>query len=208
MEYQYNYSFLSEWIKANPNIQVKAILEAIGSKSNNSLRSWEQKQCAMPVIALLRFCNAFQVPISAFLYNTGEPCKTEVDISDTAQFEPEGGYTTDPSKRLPGERKPLAPTNVTIIQSIVPNSKVLTPSEEETKTIENGSTQVEPNRNALNVIDLQNRHMANEAEHFKQQQRMLDIIAKQQEQIRDLTKLLQEEREKSKPSGYETIAEP
>ena len=50
--------------------------------------------------------------------------------------------------------------------------------------------------------------MANEAEHFKQQQRMLDIIAKQQEQIRDLTKLLQEEREKSKPSGYKTIAEP
>ena len=147
MEYQYNYSFLSEWIKANPNIQVKTILKTIGSKSNNSLRSWEQRLCAMPVITLLRFCNAFQVPISAFLYNTGEPCKTKVDISDTAQFEPEGGYTTDPSKRLPGERKPLSPTNVT-------------------------------------------------------------IIAKQQEQIRDLTKLLQEEREKSKPSGYKTIAEP
>lgn len=193
MKYKYNYSFLSEWMNANKAISINAILQALGTKSNNSLSKWQQKQCALPVISLLRFCNTFQVPISAFLCNTGEPCETKVCIPDTAQFEPEGGYTLDAAKRQPGERKPLDPTNVTIIQSVVPNSMILTSSEE---TVKNDFTQIEQSINAFDFIGLQNRHVANEAGHIKQQQRMLDIIAKQQEQIETLTNLLREEQKK------------
>ena len=91
MLYRYNYSYLPEWMEANAQLPVNTILQAIGSKSNNSLRSWEQKLCAMPIVTLLRFCNSFQIPIEAFICNTGDPFKDKVYIPTSAQFEPDGG---------------------------------------------------------------------------------------------------------------------
>lgn len=131
MLYRYNYSYLPEWMEANAPLPVNTILQAIGSKSNNSLRSWEQKLCAMPIVTLLRFCNSFQIPIEAFICNTGDPFKDKVYIPTSAQFEPDGGYTTDPALRQPGERKPLDPTNVKIVPSILPNVIAFTSSKEE-----------------------------------------------------------------------------
>lgn len=222
MMYRYNYSYLTEWMNANAQIPVNTILQAVGSKSNNSLRSWEQKLCAMPVITLLRFCNSFQIPIEAFICNTGEPFKDHVHISTSAQFEPDGGYTTDPTLRLPGERKPLDPTNVNIVPSVLPHVIAFTPrKEEQTEVVpktdaeaettnepcDGDNLQTEAGASLLSLITLQHQHATNEAEHLKQQQTMLDIIKTQQAQIKALTKQLQEERMRNK--GYNTmVAEP
>ena len=222
MLYRYNYSYLTEWIKANTQIPVNTILQAVGSKSNNSLRSWEQMLCAMPIITLLRFCNSFQIPIEAFICNTGEPFKDKVYIPTSAQFEPDGGYTTDPALRQPGERKPLDPTNVNIVSSILPNVIAFTPRKEQpteaapitdAETIAKNETsdcntpQSEAITDLLSLIALQQQHATNEAEHLKQQQNMLDIIKAQQAQIKALTKQLQEERMRN--TGYSTmVAEP
>ena len=222
MLYRYNYSYLTEWMEANERIPVSTILQAVGSKSNNSLRSWEQRLCAMPVITLLRFCNSFQIPIEAFICNTGEPFSDNVRVPASAQFEPDGGYTTDPALRQPGERKPLDPTNVNIVPSVLPNVIASTPCEEEqteatlsteTETlaqneITDGSTpHAEEGTNLLSLIALQQQHATNEAEHLKQQQAMLDIIKTQQAQIVALTKQLQEERMRHKGYGS-MVAEP
>lgn len=222
MMYRYNYSYLTEWMNANAQIPVNTILQAVGSKSNNSLRSWEQKLCAMPVITLLRFCNSFQIPIEAFICNTGDPFKDHVHVSASAQFEPDGGYTTDPTLRLPGERKPLDPTNVNIVPSVLPHVIAFTPrKEEQTEVVpqtdaeaettnepcDGDNLQTEVGTNWLSLIALQQQHATNEAEHLKQQQAMLDIIKTQQAQIKALTKQLQEERMRNK--GYNTmVAEP
>lgn len=222
MLYRYNYSYLTEWIEANEQIPVNTILQAVGSKSNNSLRSWEQRLCAMPVITLLRFCNSFQIPIEAFICNTGDPFKDKVCIPTSAQFEPDGGYTTDPALRQPGERKPLDPTKVNIVPSVLPNVIASTPYKEEqteappiteAETLaQNETTNVstphaEEGTNLLSLIALQQQHATNEAEHLKQQQAMLDIIKAQQAQIVALTKQLQEERMRN--NGYSTmVAEP
>lgn len=222
MLYRYNYSYLPEWIKANTQIPVNTILQAVGSKSNNSLRSWEQKLCAMPIVTLLRFCNSFQIPIEAFICNTGEPFKDKVYIPTSAQFEPDGGYTTDPALRQPGERKPLDPTNVNIVPSILPNVIAFTPRKEQqteaapitdVETIakneigDNNTPQPEADAKMLSLITLQHQHATNEAEHLKQQQAMLDIIKTQQAQIKALTKQLQEERIRN--NGYNSmVAEP
>lgn len=209
MQYQYNYSFLSEWMQANKKISINTILQAIGTKSNNSLRMWEQGQCAMPVIGILRFCNSFQIPISAFLCNTGEPCPTEVNPSETALFEPEGGYTTDMAQRQPGERRPLSPTDVTPTQSVIPN--VETSIEENETEVVCRANQTEKSNNNVDVyklIELQKKQAENTACYISQQQKMLDIIVKQQEEIDRLTKLLQEEKERNKPRGYSIAAEP
>lgn len=222
MQYRYNYSYLAEWMEANAQIPVNTILQAVGSKSNNSLRSWEQRLCAMPIVSLLRFCNSFQIPIEAFICNTGEPFKDKVCIPTSAQFEPDGGYTTDPALRQPGERKPLDPTNVKIVPSILPNVIAFTPCKEEqteaapitdaetiakNETSDGDTPQTEVGTNLLSLIALQQQHATNEAEHLKQQQAMLDIIKAQQAQIKALTKQLQEERMRNK--GYNTmVAEP
>lgn len=222
MLYRYNYSYLAEWIEANAQMPVNTILQAVGSKSNNSLRSWEQKLCAMPVITLLRFCNSFQIPIEAFICNTGEPFKDHVRISTSAQFEPDGGYTTDPTLRLPGERKPLDPTNVNIVPSVLPHVIAFTPCKEgqtggvlktdaEAETTnepcDGDNLQPEAGASLLSLITLQQQHATNEAEHLKQQQAMLDIIKAQQAQIKALTKQLQDERMRNK--GYNSmVAEP
>lgn len=222
MLYRYNYSYLTEWIEANEQIPVNTILQAVGSKSNNSLRSWEQRLCAMPVITLLRFCNSFQIPIEAFICNTGDPFKDKVCIPTSAQFEPDGGYTTDPALRQPGERKPLDPTKVNIVPSVLPNVIASTPYKEEqteatpiteaetlaqNETTDGSTTHAEEGTNLLSLIALQQQHATNEAEHLKQQQAMLDIIKTQQAQIIALTKQLQEERMRN--NGYSTmVAEP
>ncbi len=222
MLYRYNYSYLTEWMEANAQIPVNTILQAVGSKSNNSLRSWEQKLCAMPIVSLLRFCNSFQIPIEAFICNHGEPFKDKLCIPTSAQFEPDGGYTTDPALRQPGERKPLDPTNVNIIPSILPNMIAFTPCKEEqteaapitdavaiakNETNDSNTPQPEAGASLLPLIALQQQHATNEAEHLKQQQTMLDIIKAQQAQIKALTKQLQEERIRNK--GYCTmVAEP
>lgn len=223
MLYRYNYSYLTEWMEANERIPVNTILQAVGSKSNNSLRSWEQRLCAMPVITLLRFCNSFQIPIEAFICNTGEPFSDKVRIPTSAQFEPDGGYTTDPALRQPGERKPLDPTNVNIVPSVLPNVIASTPCKEEqteeatlsteTETLAQNETtdcstpHAEEGANLLSLIALQQQHATNEAEHLKQQQAMLDIIKTQQAQIVALTKQLEEER--MRHNGYGSmVAEP
>lgn len=222
MLYRYNYSYLAEWIEANAQIPVNTILQAVGSKSNNSLRSWEQKLCAMPVITLLRFCNSFQIPIEAFICNTGEPLKDHVRISTSAQFEPDGGYTTDPTLRLPGERKPLDPTNVNIVPSVLPHVIAFTPCKEEPTEVvpktdaeaettkepcDGDKNQTEAGTSLLSLITLQQQHATNEAEHLKQQQAMLDIIKAQQAQIKALTEQLQDERMRNKGDNS-MVAEP
>ena len=222
MLYRYNYSYLTEWMEANERLPVNTILQAVGSKSNNSLRSWEHRLCAMPVITLLRFCNSFQIPIEAFICNTGEPFLDKVCGPASAQFEPEGGDTTDPALRQPGERKPLDPTNVNIVSSVLPNVIASSPCEEEqtettpsteaetlaqNETTDGSTPHAEDVTNLLSLIALQQQHATNEAEHLKQQQAMLDIIKTQQAQIIALTKQLEEERMRNKGYGS-MVAEP
>ena len=80
MKYQYNYSFLGRWMAKNKGITINTILRAIGSTSNNSLRLWEHGKCPMPVTSILRFCNTFQVPISAFFCDIDNNSSLKFDI--------------------------------------------------------------------------------------------------------------------------------
>lgn len=206
MKYQYNYSFLSEWMEANKKISINSILQALGTKSNNSLRMWEQGQCAMPIIGILRFCNTFQVPISAFLFNTGDPCEINVEPSANAHFEPEGGYITDITTRQPGERRPPSPTDVTPTPSNIPNAIPRVKSA--VRKIESQGNNVEGGNNMelSSLLELQTKQAENSAGHIAQQQKLLDVIMRQQEQIEKLTQLLQDRLSRSK--GYSMVAEP
>lgn len=188
MKYQYNFSFLSQWLEANPAIPKGEILQALGAKSNNRFKAWVRCEGPMPVLSMLRLCNAYQIPLSSFFRDAdagadgavvpGMPTPNDI-------LEPAQGYADNMDDRQHGERSMLNPLNVQIAPSIVPGVvakpyKVDDTQEPATKTTDNIS-----DANLAAIIKMENEHMA-------QQRRLLDIIAEQQKQIADLTNMLNE----------------
>lgn len=206
MKYQYNYSFLNRWMKANGRININTILQAIGSTSNNSLRLWEQGRCPMPVSNILRFCNTFQVPISAFFYDKdNDPTKAAMYVQPNEGdiFSPNGGYVTE---RKAGSRALLDPLDVSLIPSVVPG---LVDSDEakltNTETVssiciqapdtERGNMIVVGNvsdQNMKALLKLEAKRMEADDRHSEERIRLLEIIAEQQKQIANLTRILDE----------------
>lgn len=189
MKYQYNFSFLNEWLKANPEIPKGEILQALGAKSNNRFKAWAKCEGPMPVISMLRLCNAFQIPLSAFFRNAdagtdgavvpGMPTPNDI-------LEPAQGYADNTDDRQHGERSMLNPLNVRVTPSIVPGVTArpikVDDTQEPPATVDNIS-----DANLAAIIKMEKEHMA-------QQRRLLDIIAEQQKQIADLAHLLNEAR--------------
>ena len=189
MRYQYNFSFLNEWLKANPEIPKGEILQAIGSKANNRFKAWVRCEGPMPVISMLRLCNAYQIPLSAFFRDAdagtdgavvpGMPMPDDI-------LEPVQGYADNQDDRQQGERSILNPLSVKVTPSVVPGVTArpikVNDTQEPPATVDNIS-----DANLVSIIRLENEHMA-------QQRRLLDIIAEQQKQIADLAHMLNEAR--------------
>ena len=189
MKYQYNFSFLNEWLKANQEIPKGEILQAIGSKANNRFKAWVRCEGPMPVISMLRLCNAYQIPLSAFFRDAdagtdgavvpGMPMPDDI-------LEPAQGYADNQDDRQQGERSILNPLSVKVTPSVVPGVTArpikVNDTQEPPATVDNIS-----DANLVSIIRLENEHMA-------QQRRLLDIIAEQQKQIADLAHMLNEAR--------------
>lgn len=189
MKYQYNFSFLNEWLEANPEIPKGDILQAIGSKANNRFKAWVRCEGPMPVISMLRLCNAFQIPLSAFFRDAdagtdgavvpGMPTPNDI-------LEPAQGYADNMDDRQQGERSILNPLSVKVTTSVVPGVAAkpikVNDKQEQPTTVDNIS-----DANLAAIIKLENEHMA-------QQRRLLDIIAEQQKQIADLHHMINEAR--------------
>lgn len=206
MKYQYNYSFLAKWLEANKEILPKgAIQEAVGSKSNNAFKSWVRMDGPMPVITMLRFCNAFQIPILSFF--------RDADAKDGAipsrpesndQLEPNGGYA-DLESRTQGERTVLDPLDVPMLKTNIPGLSLYdtAPTKEDahddTNQIVVGNI---TDANMAALIKLQSQHATNESEMMEQKRILLNIIAEQQKQISDLTNQLLRSKQPIKDTGY------
>lgn len=189
MKYQYNFSFLNEWLKANPEIPKGEILQAIGSKANNRFKAWVRCEGPMPVISMLRLCNAYQIPLSAFFRDAdagsdgavvpGMPMPDDI-------LEPVQGYADNMDDRQQGERSILNPLSVKVTPSVVPGVTArpirVDDTQQQPATVDNISE-----ANLAAIIKMEKEHMA-------QQCRLLDIIAEQQKQIADLAHMLNEAR--------------
>lgn len=189
MKYQYNFSFLNEWLKANPEIPKGEILQAIGSKANNRFKAWVRCEGPMPVISMLRLCNAYQIPLSAFFRDAdagtdgavvpGMPMPDDI-------LEPAQGYADNMDDRQQGERSILNPLSVRVTPSIIPGVT--------TKQIKADDAQ-EPPAAVDNISDANLAAIIKmEKEHMAQQRILLDTIAEQQKQIADLAHMLNEAR--------------
>ena len=221
MKYFYNYSFLNKWMEANGKITNREIMKAMGTTSNACLDSWIRMKSPLPTIALLRFCNAFHVPLSAFIVDAdngkqgSEGCCGEgyvcPGIDD--QFEPDGGYLDNDEKRKKGTRALRNPLDVERVESVVPGwTSVGNAGNGGAKELRLGRkdeaaaapmdadepTQItEPGATAEPDISLTTLN------------RMLDIIAEQQKQIGEQQKLIKEltHRLESQHPGYGMVSE-
>ena len=199
MRYFYNYSFLNKWMEANGNITNKQIMKAMGTTSNTCLDSWIRMKSPLPTIALLRFCNAFHVPLSAFILNADANPQGDDDCYEMEyvrpgvndQFEPDGGYIGNEAKRQNGTRALRDPLDVDRIKSVVPgwNSNgiagdVVAKGNRCGKKKESETAAPAPIAKPVPNTD-PDISMAT-------LNRMLDIIAEQQKQIGDQQKLISE----------------
>lgn len=205
MKYFYNYSFLTNWMEANRDITNKQIMKAMGTTSNTGLDSWIRMKSPLPTIALLRFCNAFHVPLSAFIIDADDNGNCEREhvcpgIND--QFEPDGGYIDNDAKRQLGTRALRNPLDVDHIKSVVPgwtsdgiagnggeketDKEVLRTAAASTPTVE-AETQMAADKEQQTAADKTEPDIS-----MAMLNRMLDIIAEQQKQIGDQQKLIGE----------------
>ena len=199
MRYFYNYSFLNKWMEANGDITNKQIMKAMGTTSNTCLDSWIRMKSPLPTIALLRFCNAFHVPLSAFILNADANPQGDDDCYEMEyvrpgvndQFEPDGGYIGNEAKRQNGTRALRDPLDVDRIKSVVPgwNSNgiagdVVAKGNRCGKKKESETAAPAPIAKPVPNTD-PDISMAT-------LNRMLDIIAEQQKQIGDQQKLISE----------------
>ena len=216
MKYFYNYSFLTNWMEANRDITNKQIMKAMGTTSNTGLDSWIRMKSPLPTIALLRFCNAFNVPLSAFIVDADDDgnCEREhVYPSVNDQFEPDGGYINNDAKRQLGTRALRNPLDVDHIKSVVPgwtSDGIAGNGGKKVATL-TPNVETEPltaaDKELLTATDKEPQTAADKTEpdiSMAMLNRMLDIIAEQQKQIGDQQKLIGEltRRLDSQQPGY------
>lgn len=226
MKYFYNYSFLDKWMEANSKITNREIMKAMGTTSNACLDSWIRMKSPLPTIAMLRFCNAFHVPLSAFIVDAdkgpsgggrlyceeGYVCP---GIDD--QFEPDGGYLDNEEKRKQGTRALRNPLDVERMKSVVPGwTSVGNAGNGGAKGLRLGRKEEHKEETAAAPMDaaaptpITEPVTAAETDiSLKTLNRMLDIIAEQQKQIGDQQKLINEltHRLESQQTGYGMVAE-
>ena len=222
MKYFYNYSFLNKWMEANKKITNREIMKAMGTTSNACLDSWIRMKSPLPTIALLRFCNAFHVPLSAFIVDAdkgkqeSEGCCEEgyvcPGIDD--QFEPDGGYLDNDEKRKKGTRALRNPLDVERVESVVPGwtsvGNAGNGGAKEHKTKDEKNEAAAAPMNAASPPPITEPVTTAEPDiSLSTLNRMLDIIAEQQKQIGEQQKLINEltHRLDSQQPGYGMAAE-
>ena len=65
----YNYSFLSDWMKVNPHIKRMDLLNTLEMCDYGTLAKWLNGVTMMPLTQIMKFCNRYNVPITAFFYD-------------------------------------------------------------------------------------------------------------------------------------------
>ncbi len=194
MKYQYNFGFLAQWTALNKDIAKGYIQDAIGSKSNNGFKAWERGDGPMPIITMLRFCNTFHIPLTAFIRDA-EADERMVGApplpKPTDTLEPSGGYETSANNRMRGERSILNPLDVDDIPSVLPEGEILYAPEYvgDVQHVAHANMAVQKAETVVgNISDANMKAIIEiESKHQEQVNRLLNIIADQQKQIADLT---------------------
>lgn len=89
----YNYGFLSDWMKANPEIKRGEILQSMDMSDYGTLGKWIDGATMMPMAQMMKFCNRWCVPVTAFfLDEKAEEGDVFAPVLPDSIIEPAGGW--------------------------------------------------------------------------------------------------------------------
>ena len=205
--YVYNYGFLCDWMKANPQILRRKLLESLEIQDYGTLGKWINGATMMPMAQMMKFCNAWSVPITAFFFDE-QAGDDDIfsPITPQSKIEPDGGW---PKIKRKNGMKVCDPRTTVHRNSNLPNyvrtAKTRKYTSNDVQTMVNGTSgkaQTEiPSMERiryLDIIEKQNEKIdvqtvvngtsgkAQTEIPSMERMRYLDIIEKQNEKITDL----------------------
>lgn len=89
----YNYGFLADWLKANPEIKRYGLLDMLDMSYYKTLQNWMDGVTMMPLTQMMKFCNLFNVPITAFFLDDYADEESVFNAPNAESMtEPAGGW--------------------------------------------------------------------------------------------------------------------
>lgn len=156
----YNYGFLADWMKANPSIKRNEILQSMEMSDYNTLRNWVEGATMLPLTQLMKFCNRFNVPITAFfLDEKADDTSIIAPITPNSMIEPAGGWPD--SSRKAGIKVCDPRANIHMITTMPNYIRANKPSDDEEQTTGNSNIPAKERMRYLDMIEkLNDRVMA------------------------------------------------
>lgn len=156
----YNYGFLADWMQANPSIKRNEILQSMEMSDYNTLRNWVEGVTMLPLTQLMKFCNRFNVPITAFfLDEKADDTSIIAPITPNSMIEPAGGWPD--SSRKAGIKVGDPRSNIHMITNMPDYIRTEKTSDVGEHTTENSSIPEEERLRYLDIIEkLNDRVMA------------------------------------------------
>ena len=196
--YSYNFGFLTQWFEANPHITRRQVLEALHINDYNTLRNWTEGKFSMPLQQILRFCNAFSVPLECFFFDhdviasVNPPAPTANSMT-----EPAGGY----KDKARGNNTPVNPLVDYAQESNLPYNKRTNEEDAitETEKIPVQQQTMQITDGTINMI-LQMQQISSD-----ERQSYMRTIEKQNDIIKSLTEQINKRKDERR--GYSFVAE-
>lgn len=154
----YNYGFLADWIKVNPEVKKYGILRELEMSDYRTLQNWMEGLTMMPLTQMMKFCNRYNVPITAFFFDeNADEDSAFSPIHNGAQIEPSGGWKE--SDRRAGIKSGDPRTNLHFISKLpeyVKPCRISPKSETKscTKTTGTGEETMLPAKERMRYLDL------------------------------------------------------
>lgn len=165
----YNYGFLADWMQANPSIKRNEILQSMEMSDYNTLRNWVEGMTMLPLTQLMKFCNRFNVPITAFfLDEKADDASIIAPITPHSMIEPAGGWPD--SSRKAGIKVCDPRSNIHMITTMPDYIRVDKPSgnDDDEQATENSDIPAKERMRYLDIIEkLNDRVLALSEENIK-----------------------------------------
>ena len=163
----YNYGFLADWMQANPSIKRNEILQSMEMCDYNTLRNWVDGATMLPLTQLMKFCNRFNVPITAFfLDEKADDTSIIAPITPNSMIEPVGGWPD--SSRKAGIKVCDPRSNIHMITNMPDYIRTSEPYDVCEQTTEDSSIPSNERMRYLDIIEkLNDRLMALSEENIK-----------------------------------------
>lgn len=163
----YNYGFLADWMQANPSIKRNEILQSMEMSDYNTLRNWVEGATMLPLTQLMKFCNRFNVPITAFfLDEKADDTSIIAPITPNSMIEPAGGWPD--SSRKAGIKVGDPRSNIHMITNMPDYIRVGKPSGDDEQVTNDSNIPTKERMRYLDIIEkLSDRVLALSEENIK-----------------------------------------